>query len=536
MKKNQLFAFVSVFSTLSLTSCLLFNPQDIIDFFKKSSNQPNGDLTFVEKTEYTDRSIGSASNLNVKTLGLGFDYHYLSSIGSPKILVIPIEVKDAPFKSGDLDRIQKGFFGDSSETGWESVSSFYEKSSYGALKIRGEVSDVVTLDKTKKELIQLNETYAKKGDQYTDAILNTALTQLDKKGFDFSSFDTDNDHYLDGVWMVYSAPYIKNESAGGDLFWAFTTWISDYKRYDNLYASTYAWASVDFFTEKEYGYPLKADAHTFIHETGHMMGLEDYYSYDADQTTNFDAPMAGGDMMDFNIGDHNAFSKYLMNWGDKPTVITEEYLDQNNGEVVLPSFESKGKSFILPVYRDGQIHHNNTPFDEYLMLFYYTPTGLNKEDSQNTYANGLRHYSTPGVAVLHVNSIVGKLLQKNGSIYSDGYQYNSLPDFDPNTWGFNFLYTPLYSNTQTMSYGDLIDDSKSNCYKTRLCSLITKNGVKPEVDVRKLAKNAFLYGKGDSFSTNHPNFTFDDGSKLNFDFTVTNVASTSATLSISYQG
>ena len=64
----------------------------------------------------------------------------------------------------------------------------------------------------------------------------------------------------------------------------------------------------------------KVDTHTYIHETGHLLGLSDYYSQDATQKFK---PMGGMDMMDYNLGDENTFSKMLLNW-TRPYVITGE--------------------------------------------------------------------------------------------------------------------------------------------------------------------------------------------------------------------
>ncbi|MFA6662467.1 MAG: hypothetical protein WCS56_05495, partial [Bacilli bacterium] len=58
------------------------------------------------------------------------------------------------------------------------------------------------------------------------------------------------------------------------------------------------------------------DAHTFIHETGHLLGAEDYYNYRGTSQ-----PLGGLDMMDYNIGDHNLWTKMEYGWVD-PIVVT----------------------------------------------------------------------------------------------------------------------------------------------------------------------------------------------------------------------
>ena len=81
---------------------------------------------------------------------------------------------------------------------------------------------------------------------------------------------------------------------------------------------TFVWLSFDFLLNNintEYKETVdgksqfKADAHTVVHETGHALGLLDYYSTGYDGST----PAAGIDMMDHNVGDHNAYSKWTLN-------------------------------------------------------------------------------------------------------------------------------------------------------------------------------------------------------------------------------
>ena len=66
-------------------------------------------------------------------------------------------------------------------------------------------------------------------------------------------------------------------------------------------------AGIDFVS---YNQDAKLDSTVYIHETGHLLGLDDYYDY------NDDIGPRGGigktDMMENNIGDHSSLSKILL--------------------------------------------------------------------------------------------------------------------------------------------------------------------------------------------------------------------------------
>jgi hypothetical protein len=51
---------------------------------------------------------------------------------------------------------------------------------------------------------------------------------------------------------------------------------------------------------------------------------------------------------------------------------------------------------LIPSYANGSTVYNGTPFDEFLLVEYYTPTSLNLTDTKG-YTNGLSTYPTKGV-------------------------------------------------------------------------------------------------------------------------------------------
>lgn len=530
IKTKKTFSFfTALFTIASLTSCYFFDPNVI-------PNSNEGKAAIEKYIEYRSPSYDSSftkENLNLNNIGYGANMNYLPSKGNQKLLVIPIETTDYSFSKADLEAIEDGFFGDSSDTYWESVSSFYENSSYGQLHISGTVTDALNLSLSSAQLAKNAKDYADNNKNYTDVILGSALNYL-KDSLDLSEYDTNDDGYIDGVWMVYSVPYNANSS----VFWAYTTWADSSTKYDGVKASCYAWASVEFFYDSKSSFYSKPDSHTFIHETGHMMGLDDYYSYDYDYPggSNSDSPIGGVDMMDANVGDHMAFSKYLLGWIE-PTVLTDEYLKANNYKLSMSSLtENKThSSFILPIYKDDQKVFNDTPFDEYLIMEFYTPTNLNEKDKYGYSKQHLGTYSKAGVVLYHVNAKIGKIEATRTTLSWDGYVYDKLPNAKKTAgWGSRFIYSFLYNNTRSYCNETSMSDEGLPFYRGRLVSLLPATGSRIEGAKTGYSSNQSLYSTGSSFSHNeYPSFCFDNGSKPKYGFTITSINSTTCAIQFS---
>jgi hypothetical protein len=163
----------------------------------------------------------------------------------------------------------------------------------------------------------------------------------------------------------------------------------------------YGWISTQFMNE---GVDAPAvDAHTFTHESGHLLGLPDYYSYDF-SGIGARAAQGGIAMMDLNIGDQDSFSKIALGWSD-PYYVTEDCV------VELKPNEASGDCILLAD------NWNGTAFDEYILLDLETPTGINKMDAETAYPGRQKYYNTPGIRAYHVDARLAKYaLDSNGSL------------------------------------------------------------------------------------------------------------------------
>ncbi len=536
-KIKYLSSILALVVTTASSSCIYSRNFNFLEWIKSNTSssttvkKTDGDITY-NTPEYP--SSFTKANLNKDNIGLGLNQRYLPSTGNSKLLVIPIEFKDGgSFSNTQLSIINNTFFGESSDTGWESAKSFYSKSSYSKMNLSGIVTSPVTANYT---LAQIDSLYKKNNDYtYTsisDSILVDAVSKVSSE-VNLSEYDTNNDGYLDGVWLVYNYPY---QSSGNSLFWAYTYWSNNNQAVNNKRMNVYAWASFDFLYDNSY-YASKidktktGDAHTIIHETGHMLGLDDYYTNTKLTNGSYESPTAAVDMMDNNIIDHMAYSKYALNWIN-PTVINEDYLSSRNNQITINSLVETGESYILPIYKNNTVDYNNTAFDEYLLLETYTPTSLNYQDATKKYQNGVIAPSDVGLRVYHVDARVGKISvdTKSYSLVWDSCAYDMLPINNND----NYAYYYLYSNNSSYSYGTISNDENYNFYRTRLVSLLPKNERKPSTS--NVLSNNSLYVTGDKFlisGGSYTNFKFDDGSKPQFGFEVKSVDKSSVTLSFS---
>ena len=512
MKKKQILNFgLLVLSIVTLSSC---SCSSIINFGSESSTPDYPSNTIpVELGKY------AGQNITLKEVKAAGDTICLDPTGNQNILVIPITFKDYPLerlnlKEEDVKRnISDAFFGEALDTGWESVSSFYKKSSFGKLNLTGEVSDIVTLNYNLVDFVTQGQA------EPTYYALEKSVQEF-KKNYqgDITKFDQNHDGYLDAVWMVYLPPYLNSETEAwylrnepkftskeilnkaSNVLWAYTYWdttTESDKKSPN--PNVYAWASYEFLKNNDYCSffgGCKVDAHTFIHETGHVMGLDDYYSYDQG-----DAPCGGLDMMDNNVGDHNTYSKYMYGWVE-PEIVKEP------GTYHLRPAESTGDCLLVPTSLDS---FNNSPFDEFLMLEYYTPTGLNLLDSKHAYESGVRNFYEPGVKIYHVDSRLGNLKYKHSMIGQSGMVFEGYTDKVIST---KDSYTTIVANnTPRYSYTN-----------DRLLTLLSDaHGAKSNyyyVDrPRNLANNKDLFQEGSLVN----GFTFNDKQKMNYQITFENM-------------
>ncbi len=440
------------------------------------------------------------------------NYFYLGSApstGEASLLVVPIWFTDSSTyisnKNNVRSDIQKAYFGTSSETGWHSVKSYYETESRGRLIIDGTVTDWYECGKASSKFYTEDT-----GADATISLIDDVTAWYKKKYNvkDLTNFDKDKDGYVDSLMLIYAAPdYQAMDSSAANL-WAYCYWKQEPsdRKVSDPGVNQFFWASYDFMygsnrallrTGKSSYYNgdtryCSVDAHTYIHEMGHIFGLEDYYDY---YTKTEYKPAAGFSMQDYNVGAHDPYSKFALGWADA-------IVPQRSCSLTLKPIESSGQFVLLTPSSDTS---KVSAFDEYIILELYTATGLNEFDSKYKYSGGYpQGPKASGVRVWHVDS---RLLAIKSS--SDSKFYGTLTNNPYDKSAYQGV-THATSNSGGGDYGS----NYAGSYDYNILQLIRNSVTETYKSKNELSSND-LFREGDSFRMSTYSSQFVNGSKLN---------------------
>ena len=172
------------------------------------------------------------------------------SSGNPKLLVIPVwftdssaYIKTETNKANVLSDISDVFFGTTSETGWHSVSSFYNEESKGRVNLTGTVSEWYNAGQSTSYYGDTSS-----GQNRTTALVTTASDWYftNNPGDSRQNYDTDSDGYLDGVMLIYGAPDYSAANNSYKNLWAYCSWLQGISSISSPKANAFFWASYDF--------------------------------------------------------------------------------------------------------------------------------------------------------------------------------------------------------------------------------------------------------------------------------------------------
>ncbi|MDR2828451.1 MAG: InlB B-repeat-containing protein, partial [Acholeplasmatales bacterium] len=332
----------------------------------------------------------------------------LPSKGTYHVPVIFVDFTNDRFTSSEKQKAELAFNGTSAGTGWESVSTWFTKSSYGALNLTFDF--VGTYSSTK------NSSYyddSGEGNELGDQVAIAEAMAYINPFVDFSIYDYNNDGNIDSIYFIYSVA----DNYDIDPWWA---WVSLFNEspytFDGKDLWYYQWASISFASETLHGATIPANAETYIHETGHLLGSEDYYSYNSTY-----GGLGGMDMQACNVGDHGPYNKMMYGWV-KPYIASSSSSKTFNLKEYEQANESDVQIIVIP--RSGTWNL----YSEYIAIVYYTPTVLYEHAATRTSGWAKVVPNDRGVLIYHIDarhksslSYWNYYIQTNVSSYGPDY-------------------------------------------------------------------------------------------------------------------
>ncbi len=222
--------------------------------------------------------------------------------GNNNILVFLIDFPDEAHVNS-FETITNKLFGAGipSDFPLESLTKFYERSSYGMLRLRGTVLGWYRMTHTRD---WYTTTYGT-GNEANYAIIKEVSDHFDAS-VDYRQFDNNSDGKIDYFAVLWAGP----DDGWGNFWWGYQSELEQNLTHDGVQFESFSWQWESNVNHSPYRSDFTPDV--IIHETGHALGLPDYYDYD--DTEGVSGGVGGMDMMDSGTVDHNCFSKFMLEW------------------------------------------------------------------------------------------------------------------------------------------------------------------------------------------------------------------------------
>lgn len=253
--------------------------------------------------------------------GIGlFPNNTYPTTGSPDAVIILVQFPDQKFTLPDPKAYFTGFaskegFSESGLVGGTnpdynahgSALDYFKASSNGQFTPNFHVLGPVTLPNN-MAYYGGNDVY---GDDKNPHLMVLHAVQALDATTDFSIFDTDNDGYIDNVYVIYSGQGEANGGSADTVWphsWSVYSGTRQYYRFDGKILDSYA-CSAEVFA-KSGSLTLADGIGTFCHEFSHVMGLPDLYQTEYNSSTEMLTPS------DYSLMDYGS---YLNNSRTPPT-------------------------------------------------------------------------------------------------------------------------------------------------------------------------------------------------------------------------
>lgn len=313
----------------------------------------------------------------------------IPSTGYVNAMLFTAEFSDMTFSSNYKKSLKSRFFGnqDNRRNSFplESIKAYYERASYGKLHINGDVHNYVSRRirksyDSKNKRTRNHDLYAEIFENWMDSVTEKTPSGQDEDEYlaqSLKRYDANNDKIIDAIYILYAGPV----GQWGTQWWNYRTSFS------YTFGNTgYKCKHIVFMHGDE---NVNKCVRTAIHETGHLLGLVDYYPYTKEVVDGKRVKVSRihtFDMMDNNFGDHNGFSKMLLGWIPKEKV---KIVTSGTQLSAVKPYATDG-DIVLIMPRSQWSRYGI--YSEFIMAEYYQPVCNDYLDKKNKPRAGLRLY------------------------------------------------------------------------------------------------------------------------------------------------
>jgi M6 family metalloprotease-like protein len=307
----------------------------------------------------------------------------MPSKGNVKVFALLIEFNDMTH-ANTRDFIHNNLFGagDPARSPYESLAVYYNRSSYNQLNLGN--GNTLGWYQTTYKRSSVPQTPAGR-----ENLIKEALNHFKAQGHDFSQYDNNGDGVIDYFIVIWTGP----DNGWGKFWWGYQENFTDSSyKLDNKELGKYSW---QWETRPTGGIFTPV---VVIHETGHALGLPDYYDYDVEVGPR--GGVGGLDIMDSGKGDDNCFSKWLLEWvapvyifgGTQKLSIEASGTSQNCVLIWPPTAPNVFSEFFMVQNRDRVGNDNAPGMPGDGMLIWHVDGTLNANGTDFLYNNSFTRH------------------------------------------------------------------------------------------------------------------------------------------------
>lgn len=344
------------------------------------------------------------------------------------ILVVTVSYTDSdPFDKAEYEKLFTGEY--DADNCLRSVNSYYKTNSYGKDLLEYEFVYIDSEWSSAQAWHYVNDEDASGAFVGNDYFYDM-FDEL-RKTRSFSNMDKNGDGFVDAVMFVFR----DQETDGCNIYGGAAGDRSAFVEADRENPQLGKYIKIPYFfvgkelTPGDYG---SYNTRMLIHEVGHLFEISDYYDFYSEVEKMLDC-LGHFDMHSGNVGDLNAYSKFVTGW-------LHPYVVEDDVETVTLTLRPSmlyDEAVLIPTSKGW----NGTAFDEYILIDVMAPVGATGYDwpAIKLEDNRPQGSSNPdgGVRIYHVDA---RLME-----YKDG-KYTKVTEVSKEAFAGRTIW-PMFYNT-----------------------------------------------------------------------------------------